>query len=108
LTIMGWLVGTAGAGNACSPATYMTFFGFESAELSPLATATINKMVGHKFTTGLPAACVRVLVVGHADTAEAATPDRRVDIARAEAVRAAIVREGVPADMIETRGAMGR
>jgi len=63
------------------------FFDFRSTEVSAQAMRTLRQAAGdHK----LPAACKQFVVTGHADTAEAATPDVRMDLARATAVRQAL------------------
>ena len=45
-------------------------------------------------------------VVGHADKAEATTSNVRIDLARAEAVREALVRAGMPGESIRVVGRM--
>jgi hypothetical protein len=94
---------------ACSPALGpMVLFFFDT------GSSAFNRqhespeaMIKQVMPRGVSPKCYSLVVVdGHADKAEAMTPEVRVDLARAEAVREALVRAGMPRESIEIAGRM--
>lgn len=87
--------------SACSWTSFMIFFDYGSADLnSPRQKSTLEQFQ-RVVALQLPRKCTSVTVRGMTDTAEAATPDKRLGRARAEAVRDAMVRAGYPKEDIK-------
>ena len=84
--------------SAAEAGRFEVFFGFDSAELNP----TARQVVADAAAAYRRAGQVEVSVVGHTDTS--GSPDYNLQLSerRAEAVQAALIREGVPATSIVT------
>ncbi len=112
LILAALMIAARGAGSAYACSGYqevLVFFDFSSTELSPHAMTTLDQAARasrSKLKQKLPATCEQFALTGHADTAEAATPDVRIDLARAEAVRRALVQKGIDGT-IRVEGRMG-
>jgi hypothetical protein len=107
------LVCAVRAALACSSAAgpFSLFFEFGSAQISAQGRNTIKQVAtiaASKAKAHLPASCERLTILGQADTAEAAVPGGRIDVARAEAVLNALDEQGVPRGLAETEGRMGK
>jgi hypothetical protein len=85
----------------------MIFFDFESVDLSKPQQKAMLEQFQRVLARGLPRRCASVTIRGMTDTAEAATPDKRLGTARAEAVRDAMVRAGYSKDDIKIEGFAG-
>ena len=110
LAALGLASCSAGSAYACSEyGEALIFFDFKSPQLSVQAMNTLEQAAGvqrRKLEQKLPAACEQFVLIGHADTAEAMTPEVRIDLARAEAVRRALAQKGIDAG-IRVEGRMG-
>lgn len=83
------------------PVTFTIFFLFDSAtELAPESSATVKQLKAVLSTWPAP----EVVVVGHTDLAGSQEFDDRLSIRRAETVAAFLVKQGIPAQQIETAG----
>ncbi|HZH28085.1 MAG TPA: outer membrane beta-barrel protein [Azospirillaceae bacterium] len=81
--------------------TYLVFFDFDSAELTPAARDTIATAANTVRSGGV----ARIEVVGHTDTAGSPQYNQRLGQRRADAVRTEMVRRGVAQNTITTRSA---
>jgi len=81
--------------------TFLVFFDFNSADLTPAARDTVATAVNAVRAGGT----ARVEVVGHTDTAGPPDYNRRLGERRAAAVEAEMARLGLPADLVATRSA---
>jgi outer membrane protein OmpA-like peptidoglycan-associated protein len=90
----------APAAPPAAPRQYTTYFDFNSAQLSQAATAVVDDAAA----TARKGQVSRITVTGHADTVGSGTYNQRLSERRAQAVRAELVRQGVPADEIVTVG----
>ena len=93
--------------SACSRSSFMIFFDFGSADLNNSYQKATLEQFQRVVALGLPPKCSTVTVFGTADTAEAAIPESRLGIARAEVVRDAMVHAGYPKAAIQIEGFMG-
>jgi outer membrane protein OmpA-like peptidoglycan-associated protein len=85
---------------AAAPNTYLVFFDFDRSDIPPEAAAVIRQAA-----TDARSMQVRVVVVtGHADRSGPTDYNQRLSERRANAVRNALVREGVPNNIIQTAG----
>src|SRR5262249_18019314 len=84
------------------PATreYTVYFDTNSATLS----ATARQLVRQAATTAQQAGMTHITVTGHTDTVGAAQYNQDLSVRRANAVRAELIAQGVPADAIATSG----
>jgi outer membrane protein OmpA-like peptidoglycan-associated protein len=83
------------------PVTFTIFFLFDSStELAPESTATVSKMKAILAKWPAP----EVQVVGHTDLAGSQDHDDKLSLRRAQTVAAFLVKEGIPAQQIETAG----
>lgn len=102
--------GTAPAVACSSNDNVMVFFDFRSAELSANGRRSLElaaSAVKGKSEPTVPAACRKqVVVTGYADTAEASTPDVRIDLARAESTWRGFERLGVDIGAVRLEGRM--
>jgi outer membrane protein OmpA-like peptidoglycan-associated protein len=88
------------AAPAAAPKTYLVFFDFDRSDITPEAAAIIRQAANDARTMQ-----VRVVVVtGHADRSGPTDYNQRLSERRANAVRNALVREGVPNNVIQTSG----
>jgi outer membrane protein OmpA-like peptidoglycan-associated protein len=81
------------------PGRYLVFFALDRAALRPDARAAISE-AAQEYLRGAGGA--RLALAGHADRSASAAYNRRLSERRVEAVRAELVRLGVPADAIDT------
>jgi hypothetical protein len=113
LILAAWVIGLSGVASvsiACtrSDRPIFVFFGSGSFELSSQALNTLKMVLPvAQYKAGLPKRCERLMVTGNADTAEALTPEIRIDVSRAEAVRTAFLQYGILAEHISVEGGMG-
>jgi hypothetical protein len=100
-----------GEAEACSIPRYELFFEPGSAQISTQGMNTVKQHAsGIRWrieNRPLPDSCERLTIFGQADGAEGATPEIRIDVARAEAVRSTLQREGVDIKSISIEGRMG-
>jgi outer membrane protein OmpA-like peptidoglycan-associated protein len=89
------VVAPAGSAEATS---FAVFFGFDSAELDAAARQVVAEAAAAYRQSGE----AQVSVIGHTDTSGPADYNLRLSERRAEAVQAALIREGVPATSIVT------
>jgi OmpA-OmpF porin, OOP family len=83
------------------PVTFTIFFLFDSAtELAPESTATVKQLKAALVNWPAP----EIQVVGHTDLAGSQEWDDRLSLRRAQTVAAFLVKEGIPAQQIETAG----
>jgi outer membrane protein OmpA-like peptidoglycan-associated protein len=83
------------------PQSFMVFFDFDRATLTPEAKR-ILAAAAQEFKQGK---YVRLVVTGHTDTVGTAKYNEKLSIKRAEAVRAELKAQGVPANVVEAKGA---
>ena len=76
------------------------YFALNSAQLTPTARAVVQE-AAQRAQQGQ---VTRITVTGHTDTTGSARYNQRLSVRRAEAVKAELVRSGVPADQITTMG----
>jgi len=81
-----------------APASYMTFFDFNSVKLSDQSMSTISQAAQVYKTK----ANARVTVTGYADTVGSAAANMQLSQRRANAVKDGLVKAGVPAAAITT------
>jgi outer membrane protein OmpA-like peptidoglycan-associated protein len=83
------------------PITFTIFFLFDSAtELAPESSATVKKLKAVLATWPAP----QLLAVGHTDLAGSQEFNDKLSMRRAESVAAFLIKEGIPAQQIETAG----
>jgi OOP family OmpA-OmpF porin len=83
------------------PVTYTICFLFDSAtDLAPESVATVKQLKAVLATWPAP----EVLVVGHTDLAGTQEWDDKLSMRRAQTVAAFLVKQGIPAQQIETAG----
>ncbi|MGF6757123.1 OmpA family protein [Paraburkholderia sp. GAS334] len=83
------------------PMTFTIFFLFDSAtELAPESSVTVKKLKTVLATWPAP----QLVVVGHTDQAGSQEFNDRLSIRRAESVAAFLIKQGIPAQQIETAG----
>jgi outer membrane protein OmpA-like peptidoglycan-associated protein len=78
------------------PRTYLVFFDFDKADIRPEARRIIETAAANRKTANV----TRLEVTGHADRSGSDRYNERLSMRRAEAVRAELVRLGVPANEI--------
>ncbi|HET6467506.1 MAG TPA: OmpA family protein [Geminicoccaceae bacterium] len=93
--------GMPGAAGEMESGRYMVFFGYDQATLNAEARQVVSRATDEFQRSG----AARVIVTGHTDLAGSPDYNRRLSERRAEAVRAELVRQGVPAGVITTIGA---
>ncbi len=79
---------------------FIVFFGFNKADLTPQALATIRKAVGAVRNSGSAA----IRVVGHADRAGSISYNKALSVRRAQSVKKALIGEGIAAGTISVSG----
>jgi OOP family OmpA-OmpF porin len=83
------------------PVTYTIFFLFDSAtDMAPESAATVKQLKAVLANWPAP----EVLVVGHTDLAGSQEFDDKLSMRRAETVAAFLIKQGIPAQQIETAG----
>lgn len=80
--------------------SFLIFFDFDRAEITPQGTAVIQRAV-ENYRRGTP---VRIIATGHADRAGPPDYNQSLSERRAQAVQQALVRSGLPANQITTAG----
>src|SRR5262249_7682618 len=80
--------------------TYLVFFSFDKSDITPEAEQIIVQAAAEAKGSG----AAHIVLAGHADSAGASEYNRRLSQARAVAVRAALIRAGVPAGPIQALG----
>ncbi|MGE4078096.1 MAG: OmpA family protein [Reyranella sp.] len=85
---------------AVAPPSYMVFFDWDRANLSAQALATIKQAADAYKTRGN----ARITATGHTDTSGPEAYNMALSLRRANAVKDALVREGVPATAIAVIG----
>jgi len=83
-----------------APNNYLLFFDWSRAAIPPEARAIVADAAANINSTGVD----RVVVTGFTDTSGSAKANQRLSERRAEAVRDALISEGVSASIIETKG----
>jgi OmpA-OmpF porin, OOP family len=80
---------------------YLVFFDFDKADLKPDAMNIVTQAAQNfPKTSGV----TRIEATGHADRAGSDTYNQRLSLRRAEAVRAELIRQGIPANQIVVAG----
>jgi outer membrane protein OmpA-like peptidoglycan-associated protein len=79
---------------------FMVFFGFNRANLTPQALATIKEAVGAVHKSGSAA----IRVIGHADRAGSISYNKALSVRRAQSVKKALIAEGVDTGAISISG----
>lgn len=79
---------------------FIVFFGFNKADLTPQALATIRKAVVSVRDSGSAA----IRVVGHADRAGSISYNKALSVRRAQSVKKALIGEGVAGNTISISG----
>jgi hypothetical protein len=80
--------------------SYLLFFDWDKSNLSPQAMATISQAAAAYKATG----SARISDVGNTDTSGSTDYNMALSIRRAEAVKSALIQNGVPAAAIDTAG----
>ena len=80
--------------------SYVVFFDWDKSDLSPQAMATISQAAAAYKTSGN----ARITDVGNTDTSGAAGYNMALSLRRADAVRRALIQNGVPVAAIDTTG----
>ena len=83
-----------------APPSFMVFFDWDRANLSPQALTTIQQAAGAFKTKG----SARITATGHTDTSGPESYNMALSLRRANAVKDALVRDGVPAQAITVIG----
>jgi outer membrane protein OmpA-like peptidoglycan-associated protein len=83
------------------PSPFMVFFDWDGTTLSQQALATVKQAAIFFKTKG----DARIAVTGHTDTSGPQAYNIALSLRRANAVKAALVRDGVPAQAITVTGA---
>ncbi len=83
-----------------APQTFMVFFDWDSTKLSPASLNVIGQAAGSYKTKG----SARITATGHTDTSGTEAYNMALSLRRANAVKDALVREGVPAASIAVIG----
>jgi outer membrane protein OmpA-like peptidoglycan-associated protein len=79
---------------------YEIYFAFDRAEITPEAARIVSAAAKSAMAGNL----TRIDVVGHTDTVGSAAYNQRLSVRRADAVRKALLADGVPSDTIAARG----
>src|SRR6185503_7159450 len=83
-----------------APKTYLVFFDFDKSDITPEAAQIIRQAAADARSMN-----VRLIVAtGHADRSGSNNYNQRLSERRANAVKNQLVREGVPAGIIQTAG----
>ena len=90
----------AAAPPVVAPPTFMVFFDWDRSNLSAQAMTTIQQAAGAYKTKG----GARVVATGHTDTSGPEAYNMALSLRRANSVKDALVKQGVPATAITTIG----
>jgi hypothetical protein len=82
------------------PTRYQVFFDFDKATITPEARKTLEAAAAEFKKTGV----ARIEAVGHTDTVGSKEYNLRLSERRAQAVKSELVRLGIPANVITTKG----
>lgn len=85
---------------AARTTTYMVFFDWDRSDLSTQALATLRQAADAFKSGGQP----RISAVGHTDSSGPPDYNMALSLRRANTVKAALIRDGVPADAITAEG----
>jgi hypothetical protein len=80
--------------------SYLVFFDWDKSDLSPQAMATISQAAAAYKATG----SARIADVGNTDTSGSTGYNMALSIRRADAVKGALIQNGVPASAIDSAG----
>jgi len=83
-----------------APQSFMVFFDWDSAKLNPQATNVVGQAAAAYKTKG----SARINATGHTDTSGTEAYNMALSLRRANAVKDALVKEGVPATAISVVG----
>ena len=83
-----------------APQSFMVFFDWDSAKLNPQATNVVGQAAAAYKTKG----GARITATGHTDTSGSETYNMALSLRRANAVKDALVQQGVPATAIAVVG----
>jgi OOP family OmpA-OmpF porin len=90
----------AAAPMAPPPETYIVYFDFDKSNITAAGQAVIDQVVADAHKTGTP----NISVTGHTDLAGPAAYNLKLSLRRADSVRAALIKQGIPAANITTAG----
>jgi len=90
----------AAAPMAPPPETYIVYFDFDKSNITAAGQAVIDQVVADAHKMGTP----NISVTGHTDLAGPAAYNLKLSLRRADSVRAALIKEGIPAANITTAG----
>ena len=90
----------AAAPPAMPPETYIVYFDFDKSNITAAGQAVIDQVVADAHKTGTP----NISVTGHTDLAGPAAYNLKLSLRRADSVRAALIKQGIPAANITTAG----
>ena len=90
----------AAAPPAMAPETYIVYFDFDKSNITTAGQAVIDQVVADAKKMGTP----NISVTGHTDTAGPADYNMKLSLRRADAVRASLIKQGIPAANITTAG----
>jgi len=83
-----------------APTSFMVFFDWDSAKLNPQATSVVGQAAAAYKTKGSS----RITATGHTDTSGSEAYNMALSLRRANAVKDALVQQGVPATAIAVVG----
>ena len=104
MAIGSWLAGTALAQPATRPQSFVVYFDFGSDQLTKTARSVVAEASVAIRHDQAEKSLSHVKIIGYSDTAGSTESADRISEKRAAAVRAELVREGIPADLITTEG----
>ena len=90
----------AAAPPAAPPETYIVYFDFDKSNITAAGQAVIDQVVADAHKAGTP----NISVTGHTDLAGPAAYNLKLSLRRADSVRAALIKQGIPAANITTAG----
>jgi len=82
------------------PETYIVYFDFDKSNITAAGQAVIDQVVADAHKSGTP----NISVTGHTDLAGPAAYNLKLSLRRADSVRAALIKQGIPAANITTAG----
>jgi OOP family OmpA-OmpF porin len=85
---------------AMAPQTYIVYFDFDKSNITAAGQAVIDQVVADAHKMGTP----NISVTGHTDLAGPAAYNLKLSLRRADSVRAALIKQGIPAANITTAG----
>jgi outer membrane protein OmpA-like peptidoglycan-associated protein len=83
-----------------APRPFEVYFEFDRATLTPDARAVVNQAAQN----AKQGQATRIIATGHTDTVGSARYNQALSVRRANAVRAALIEDGIAPNQIETRG----